>query len=117
MSSSVDSPACSTRCPAASRLINRPDVRRYRPAAAPAAGWTLPGVPADRPSGDGGARRTLAGTKPFRLPNIGAEMADKSPRQHLTKKAGKSVKEKRADKHAKVDAKNKIEIAPPPKKR
>ena len=33
-------------------------------------------------------------------------MADKSPRQHLTKKAGKSLKEKRADKHAKADAKN-----------
>jgi hypothetical protein len=33
-------------------------------------------------------------------------MADKSPRQHLSKKAGKSIKEKRADKHAKADAKN-----------
>ncbi|GAB3594774.1 hypothetical protein GCM10027446_19070 [Angustibacter peucedani] len=33
-------------------------------------------------------------------------MADKSPRQHLSKKAGKSLKEKRADKHAKSDAKN-----------
>lgn len=30
-------------------------------------------------------------------------MADKSPRQHLAKKAGKSLKEKRADKHAKAD--------------
>ena len=28
-------------------------------------------------------------------------MADKSPRQNLSKKAGKSLKEKRADKHAK----------------
>ncbi len=43
-------------------------------------------------------------------------MADKSPRQHLSKKAGKSLKEKRADKHAKSDAKNKPEIVPPGKK-
>ena len=32
-------------------------------------------------------------------------MADKSPRQHLSKKAGKSLKEKRADKQAKRDDK------------
>ncbi len=44
-------------------------------------------------------------------------MADKSPRQHLTKKAGKSLKEKRADKHAKADANNKVEIVPPGKKK
>ncbi|MFC6007715.1 hypothetical protein [Angustibacter luteus] len=41
-------------------------------------------------------------------------MADKSPRQSMSKKAGKSLKEKRADKHAKSDAKNNqhIEIVP-----
>jgi hypothetical protein len=39
-------------------------------------------------------------------------MADKSPRQHTSKKAGKSLKEKRAEKHAKADAENKIEIVP-----
>jgi hypothetical protein len=44
-------------------------------------------------------------------------MADKSPRQNLSKKAGKSLKEKRADKHAKADAKNRTEIVPPTKKR
>lgn len=44
-------------------------------------------------------------------------MADKSPRQHLSKKAGKSLKEKRADKHAKADAKSHTEIVPPTKKR
>lgn len=44
-------------------------------------------------------------------------MADKSPRQHLSKKAGKSLKEKRADKAAKASAKDKIEIVPPTKKR
>ena len=37
-------------------------------------------------------------------------MADKSPRQHLAKKAGKSIKEKRAEKHAKNDAKNHPDI-------
>ena len=40
-------------------------------------------------------------------------MADKSPRQHMSKKAGKSLKEKRAEKQAKSKAKNKIEIVPP----
>ena len=41
-------------------------------------------------------------------------MAEKSPRQHMSKKAGKSLKEKRAEKHAKAEAKqNKIEIVPP----
>jgi hypothetical protein len=44
-------------------------------------------------------------------------MADKSPRQHLSKKAGKSLKEKRAEKHAKSEAKEKTEIIPPTKRR
>jgi hypothetical protein len=43
-------------------------------------------------------------------------MADKSPRQHMTKKAGKSLKEKRAEKHAKADSKNTSQIVPPGKK-
>jgi hypothetical protein len=43
-------------------------------------------------------------------------MADKSPRQHLTKKSGKSLKEKRAAKNAKADGKNKIDIVPQSKK-
>ena len=43
-------------------------------------------------------------------------MADKSPRQHLSKKAGKSLKEKRADKQAKSAAKNSTEIIPPGKR-
>jgi hypothetical protein len=30
-------------------------------------------------------------------------MSDKSPRQTMSKKSGKSLKEKRADKHAKAD--------------
>lgn len=44
-------------------------------------------------------------------------MADKSPRQHMSQKAGKSLKEKRAEKHAKADAKTKTEIVPPGKQR
>jgi hypothetical protein len=43
-------------------------------------------------------------------------MADKSPRQHLSKKAGRSLKQKRADKRAKADAKRPAEIVPPGKK-
>jgi hypothetical protein len=43
-------------------------------------------------------------------------MADKSPRQHMSKKAGKSLKEKRAEKHAKA-ASTKAEIIPHGKKR
>ncbi len=44
-------------------------------------------------------------------------MADKSPRQHMTKKSGKSIKEKRAAKHAKADAaknlgEHRVEIVP-----
>jgi hypothetical protein len=47
-------------------------------------------------------------------------MADKSPRQHLAKKPTKSIKEKRAEKHAKADAKHTsstVEIVPKGKKR
>jgi hypothetical protein len=44
-------------------------------------------------------------------------MADKSPRQHMSKKAGKSLKQKRAEKHLKAVDKNKTEIVPPGKGR
>jgi hypothetical protein len=44
-------------------------------------------------------------------------MADKSPRQHLSKKAGKSLKEKRADKHAKAAQSANPEIIPTGKQR
>jgi hypothetical protein len=39
----------------------------------------------------------------------GQAMADKSPRQGMTKKAGKSIKEKRADKRAKTDTSSGVE--------
>ena len=40
-------------------------------------------------------------------------MADKSPRQHMSKKAGKSLKEKRAEKRAKSEAADKLPFLPP----
>lgn len=43
-------------------------------------------------------------------------MADKSPRSHMSQK-GKSLKEKRAEKHARSDAKSHTEIIPPRGKR
>ncbi len=36
-------------------------------------------------------------------------MADKSPRQHVSKKAGKSLKQKRADKRTKADVRSRAE--------
>ncbi len=42
-------------------------------------------------------------------------MADKSPRQHMSKKAGKSLKEKRVEKHLKAESKQKAQILPPGK--
>jgi hypothetical protein len=44
-------------------------------------------------------------------------MADKSPRQHMSKKAGKSLKQKRAEKQAKSEARDKTQIVPPTKHR
>ncbi len=44
-------------------------------------------------------------------------MADKSPRQHMSKKAGKSLKEKRAEKRGKSEAADKPTIVPPAKRR
>jgi len=38
-------------------------------------------------------------------PTRGAIMAEKSPHQHNAKKAGKSLKEKRNEKHAKKESK------------
>lgn len=45
-------------------------------------------------------------------------MTDKSPRNSLSKKSGKSIKEKRAEKHAKADAaKHVVPEAQPPRKK
>jgi hypothetical protein len=67
------------------------------------------GYDEDRPTGvrwSEGARRASS---------QGVAMADKSPRQHLAKKAGKSLKEKRAEKHLKAESKDKTHIVPPSK--
>src|SRR3954453_18949825 len=61
------------------------------------------------------ARRTVEPGSRFTLPLKGVAMADKSPRQHMSKKAGKSLKEKRAEKHLKAEAKDKTQIMPPGK--
>jgi len=44
-------------------------------------------------------------------------MGDKSPRQHMSKKSGKSLKEKRADKRAKSDSGNNEPLIDSNKKR
>ena len=46
-----------------------------------------------------------------------ASMSDKSPRQTMTKKSGKSLKEKRAAKNAKAEQSASIETSLHPKKR
>jgi hypothetical protein len=40
-------------------------------------------------------------------------MADKSPRQHMSKKSGKSLKQKRAEKQLKAESGKKTQIVPP----
>ena len=47
----------------------------------------------------------------------GAAMSDKSPRQTMTKKAGKSLKEKRAEKRAKAEQQSSTDSLLHPKKR
>lgn len=49
-------------------------------------------------------------------PHQGATMADKSPRQHLSKKAGRSLKQKRADKRARAEGKSRTETVTPDRK-
>jgi hypothetical protein len=44
-------------------------------------------------------------------------MADKSPRQRLSQKAAKSLKQKRADKQTNSQGKNRLQDLPPDKKR
>lgn len=50
----------------------------------------------------GPQQRRLDETGPIRPPNQRAAMSDKSPRQTMTKKTGKSLKEKRAAKRTKA---------------
>src|SRR4051794_22611451 len=65
------------------------------------------------PSG-GGSRRSCPaayrpGTEPPRFPMREHDMADKSPRQSMSKKSGKSIKEKRVERKAKTDVPSKME--------
>jgi integrase len=45
---------------------------------------------------------SIRGVGTIQAPNRGVAVSDKSPRQTMTKKSGKSLKEKRAAKHAKA---------------
>jgi hypothetical protein len=56
-------------------------------------------------------RRKVNGLGPTRPPNEGATMSDKSPRQTMKKKSGKSLKEKRADKRTKAEHSSTTEAA------
>jgi len=44
-------------------------------------------------------------------------MSDKSPRQSMTKRSGKTLKEKRAEKKGKVDSQHTVETTLHPRKR
>lgn len=57
------------------------------------------------------------GTEPFRFPTKGSAMSDKSPRQSMTKKTGKSIKEKRAAKRDKHEEASFTKESPQGKKR
>jgi hypothetical protein len=60
-------------------------------------------------------RRT---TGPFRLPlRERSPMSDKSPRQHMSKKLGKSIKEKRAEKRSKASVETFSDKIHPTKKK
>ena len=56
-------------------------------------------------------------TEPLRLPIRESPMSDKSPRQSMTKKTGKSIKEKRAAKRDQAGATSMIKETPTGKKR
>ena len=53
----------------------------------------------------GGSQRVASTPPTLTTPVRGVIVADKSPSHHNTKKVGKSLKEKRNEKHAKRDSK------------
>jgi hypothetical protein len=55
--------------------------------------------------------RTVEASGPFGFPIEGPMMSDKSPRKSMSKKSGKSLKEKRADKKVQSSEHNAIETA------
>jgi hypothetical protein len=57
------------------------------------------------------------GEEPLRFPMREQQMADKSPRHSMSKKSGKSIKEKRVERKAKADATVEMERLTRDKKR
>ena len=53
----------------------------------------------------------------IQVPDDGASMSDKSPRQGMSKKSSKSIKEKRAEKRAKGHTESLADAIHPTKKR
>ena len=66
--------------------------------------WPL--SPRRHPTAGAGAYGRLIGTVQAPMMIKGPAMSDKSPRQGMSKKSGKSLKEKRADKNAKAAGKS-----------
>jgi hypothetical protein len=64
--------------------------------------WLSPAETSTREQGHRVAYRP--GTEPLRFPMREHDMADKSPRHSMSKKSGKSIKEKRTERKAKADA-------------
>ncbi len=69
---------------------------------------------ADEPSPTTGSRGDAMGayrlrTEPLRFPIREQAMADKSPRQSMSKKSGKSIKEKRIERKTKADNTSQME--------
>jgi hypothetical protein len=61
--------------------------------------------------------RTVGTRGVIQAPDDGADMSDKSPRQGMSKKSSKSIKEKRAEKRAKNHTATLAETIHPTKKR
>jgi hypothetical protein len=61
--------------------------------------------------------RTVGTCGAIQAPDDGASMSDKSPRQGMSKKSSKSIKEKRAEKRAKSHTETLSETIHPTKKR
>ena len=62
-------------------------------------------------------KRTVSTRGANQAPDDGASMSDKSPRQGMSKKSSKSIKEKRAEKRAKGHTETLAEAIHPTKKR
>lgn len=81
-----------------------------------------PFLPQDSPgtgscADHGRLSRTVGTSGPFRSPIEGGSMADKSPRSSMSKKSGKSLKEKRAEKKTRTNIKADAEIVANVRKR